>query len=648
MAEDRSFDYIISSKPPSSGEPTEIKGEGVKPVRIKVIDKTNSKGQERRKVIGRIFEENKPSTDKQITITSWDEKEVTYQIQGESESHSIPLEGKGTAPKVEVHLAPTVSETESTSEHIAARLFAFGASYEKLFSENILANLLGPLWLCVILPVWAIYDSWNKLEEEARTPLLESIAPSGPEGFLEVLNDTIKVLQNELEGKDTTPLHQLQEGIKNGENLLKGVDDLKARENFLSNIREKIDKSSKEKPVLLPAGYYTDRGYQTALLSIYYNKETNEYMVQKFSLACEDPQHSGKIVPMLEYTLTPKNLDAFLPLLIALQEKPKLMAVSPEERKQLEALGEKSQRARSTEAISDPLSSLLGTGKISKETPTMKPSDDPLKLLFAYLKTTDQVTDKAQFMSHVLESAASHFLKYCDRLTPDRKEHSLRILDKRLQKLENNLSKDPTLAKMIVGPFREKIDSEVKVSKLAKLEQREAARKAALTEPMPNVPIQLSIKTTKAVAASTSDIEMQQEKDVPGIYSHSKAMQRLDAIFTKAPSKEEAEEVISNLRELHNAVDGLMKVKDFQKARTAATLMLSCLPSMDIPKLWENFTPEQMNEISGLLEKTTGNLFEAKFRLGDGVLWPDELIHVWNSKAVMLSLVRERDRKSVV
>ncbi len=642
MAEDRSFDYIISSKPPSSGEPTEIKGEGVKPVRIKVIDKTNSKGQERRKVIGRIFEENKPSTDKQITITSWDEKEVTYQIQGESESHSIPLEGKGTAPKVEVHLAPTVSETESTSEHIAARLFAFGASYEKLFSENILANLLGPLWLCVILPVWAIYDSWNKLEEEARTPLLESIAPSGPEGFLEVLNDTIKVLQNELEGKDTTPLHQLQEGIKNGENLLKGVDDLKARENFLSNIREKIDKSSKEKPVLLPAGYYTDRGYQTALLSIYYNKETNEYMVQKFSLACEDPQHSGKIVPMLEYTLTPKNLDAFLPLLIALQEKPKLMAVSPEERKQLEALGEKSQRARSTEAISDPLSSLLGTGKISKETPTMKPSDDPLKLLFAYLKTTDQVTDKAQFMSHVLESAASHFLKYCDRLTPDRKEHSLRILDKRLQKLENNLSKDPTLAKMIVGPFREKIDSEVKVSKLAKLEQREAARKAALTEPMPNVPIQLSIKTTKAVAASTSDIEMQQEKDVPGIYSHSKAMQRLDAIFTKAPSKEEAEEVISNLRELHNAVDGLMKVKDFQKARTAATLMLSCLPSMDIPKLWENFTPEQMNEISGLLEKTTGNLFEAKFRLGDGVLWPDELIHVWNSKAVMLSLVRER------
>ncbi len=660
MPQDKSFDYVIKV-PAAPSEQGPMEGAAPKLQRIKVIDKTALKGQKRRKVIEQIFQANKdqvPAPDK-ITITRWDSQsnQARYRI-GSGQTKIIKIDSSKEGPKVEVHLAIKKEEGETTGELVGAGFSAFLSSYDKLFRAHLAGNLGTFLWWLIILPVWAIYEATNVVKEEARKPLLKEISPSGPEGFFEALETTTNILQDELEGQNPAVITRLQDGIANGKRLLEAVDNPSVRDDLLKQTLHNIEGSSKDAPVLLPVGYYSENGYHTALLSIY--KTEDGYVIQKFSLACEDPAHPGKLVPMLEYVLadekdssaSDKFSSVFLKL-IALQKAPQLIAATPEQKKQLGALKTVSEKAGPIDAVADPLSSILGTANQPESARRMKPSDDPWKLMFTWINASDPnlIEDKTQFMTLVTERSASHIFKYMDRLTPDQREIALNLLDKRIEKLEGALRKtDPDLAKAIVAPLKSQVHEAATTSLQETLNRRDLAKRQALLEPLPVVPMWLMFRSPVAASQGTELAATEEKKGVSGISSQSEELERLDTIFglssttevAKAPSQEQAVQVIKDLTALHQKVEDLLEAQDYRKARIAAALTLSCLPNLDTPELWKEFTFEQMDELSLLVEKTSGQLLEAKLRLGDGFLWPEEFIHVWNAKAVLVSLARAR------
>lgn len=626
MSTDKSFDYIIK---PSGAE---------SPVKIHVVDKTKVKGKKRREIIQKIFQAKQKELKGQetITITGLNEKDVSFKI-GKGKKETIEIK-EGPVEKIEVHLAVKEAPTQS-------RIAAFKASYQKLFFEYWAGNFVFGIWQVLVLPIWAIYDSVRTLEEETQKHFFEEISPSGPEGFIEALETTHNLLQDEIE--DSKVLPWFKHGIDLGKQFAFVSKNPAVRKNFFSQLAGEIQKASTDNPVILPAGYYSQRGYNPALFSFY--KDNDKIVVQKFSLACEDPAHTGKLVPLQEYRLSQDQFSTFFEQLSALQAPPQPIALSEKEQKKRAALPGAIEGQKIETAFIDPLEAILGTPTYQGE--PVKPSDDPWKLIFIYLKSSDEFKeDKLTFMTRIVDHATSTVLKYFDRLTIDQQDLYLKVLDKRLGALEEKLrKKDPKLADSILPPIKAKIHRFAKQKDVERLKRRELAKSQALTQPLPSSPLRLNWK--KGIEKPKAGMEkISEEKEIPGIASDAKSIKQLPDIFQqgrpvseiKPLSQENADEVIKLYTSLHKKTEDLLNAKDYQQARVAATVILSSLPSIDTPNLWKNLSLEQMDKLSRLIEQTTGQLYEAKLRLGDSHLWPDELVHVFNGKAILVSLIRER------
>ncbi|HEY5259289.1 MAG TPA: hypothetical protein VIJ46_01485, partial [Rhabdochlamydiaceae bacterium] len=626
MPNDKSYNYII--KPPAPPAPV---GEvaPVQPQRITVVDKTKIKGSDRIKVIQKLFKDHAPGN---ITITEWDEaghKATILLADGQSiQVTTVAVEGQ----------APQVVLAFKEQQTPQSRGAAFTASCGKLFSKykedkigtlEFLAKLL-------ILPIWGLYHmvtSFQKKEAQLEN-LLGSFSAHSPENFLEVLSTGVKFIQKASSSPDQERvLTPMRDGIVLGKKMLSAAKNPALRSAFMDGplgLNTKIGNLQDGESVLIPAGYYTKGDYHPVLL--YVVKRGEQLVVQKYSLATPDPSHTGRIPAFEEFELKTDNVATFTRSLITLLEEPKGSSTPAERLKAVDLDTQKYSAAVKVNA--DPIGGVLTAlgKKIGAEGKAVTPSEDPWKLIFAYATSKDPalLPEKTVFMTQVLENMVSETLKYAERLPLDKKEAYYKVLDVRIKKLEKHLLKvNPELADKIIGPLKAQIHRVVAESQAKMLLEGEISTIVALSEPGKSAPIHLSIPTKIAQGRTEQDRAAQLEKaGSVGIVANRADLQKLERVFAPqaaAPTQAQAAEALAALGALHTKIDQLIEAKDYIKARSAATLALTALPSIDNPDVFAHFTADQMDEMSQRIEQITGQLFEAKLRLSDDHPSPEEL-----------------------
>ncbi len=636
MPNDKSYNYII--KPPAPPAPV---GEvaPVQPQRITVIDKTKIKGSDRIKVIQKLFENHAPGD---ITITEWDDAghKATVLLADGNTAEVTTLNVGGQAPKVVLAFKEQAPQSRGA---------AFTSSCGKLFSKykedkigtlEFLAKLL-------ILPIWGLYHmvtSFQRKEAQLEN-LLGSFSSHNPENFLEVLATGVKFIEKTSSSPNQEQvLRPMGEGIDLGRRLLKAVKNPALRSTFLDGpqgLNPKIRSLQDGESVLIPAGYYTKGDYHPVLL--YVVNRGGQLVVQKYSLATPDPSHTGRIPAFEEFELKADNVATFTRSLLTLLEEPK-GAATPEER--LKAAGLDTQKhSAAVKVNADPMGGILAAlgkqiGAIGK---AVTPSDDPWKLIFAYATSKDPalLPEKTVFMTHVLENMVSETLKYAERLPLDKKEAYYKVLDVRIKKLEKQLLKhNPELADKIIGPLKAQIHRVAAESQAKMLKEGETSTIVALSEPGKSAPVHLSIPTKIAQSRTEQDRAAQLEKTGSvGVVANRADLQKLESLFAPQaakPTQAQAAEALAALGAVQTKIDQLIVAKDYIKARSAATLALAALPSIDNPDVFAHFTADQMDEMSQRIEQITGQLFEAKLRLSDDHPSSEELVHLLNGKALMV------------
>lgn len=643
MSNDKLYNYII--KPPPPVAPV---GEVV-PVaqRITVIDKTKIKGSDRIKVIQKLFRDHALGD---ITITQWndDNHEATILLGGQSfEVTTVDVEGQGP----QVILAFKEQGPQS-------RGAAFTESCGKLFS-NYKEDKIGTLEFLaklLILPIWALYHMVTSFQgKEAQLEnLLGNFSAHSPENFLKILESGVEFIkQTSPSANQDAVLLPMGAGIALGKNLLSAVKNPRLRNTFLEGaggLNTKIGNLQDGQSVLIPTGYYTKGQYHPVLL--YVVKRGGQLVVQKYSLATPDSSHTGRIPAFEEFELETDNIAAFTQSLITLLEEPKGTASSVE---RLKAAGLDTQRyTPDIKVNADPIGGVLtALGKrLAPVGKAVTPSEDPWKLIFSYATTVDPalLPEKTVFMTHVLENMVSETLKYAERLPLDKKEAYYKVLDVRIKKLEKHLLKhNPELADKIIGPLKAQIHRVVAESQAKMLRQGETSTIMALLEPGKSAPVHLSIPTKIAQTRTEQDQAALLEKSGSvGIVANRADLQKLESVFAPqaaTPTQAQAGEALAALGALYAKIDQLIEAKDYIKARSAATLALATLPSIDNPAIFSNFTADQMDEMSQRIEQITGQLFESKLRLSDDHPSPEELVHLLNGRALMVSMVRTRIQK---
>lgn len=643
MSNEKLYNYIIKPPPPqdqAGAAPARLQ-------RITVIDKSKIKNSDRIKVIQKIFKGGVGQAPHTITITSWDKTNHRGTIiLDDGEPVSIDVKTMGdAAKKTQVALAFKKQAPQSGG---AAFIHACGKLFSK-YRENEF-NTLQFLARLLILPLWGLYQMLTTMKKkEARLQtLLGSVGAPTPENFLETLSLGIAYIEKvSPSGDQEKVLQPLREGVDLGKELLTVVENPALRGKFTREFEGRIKNLQPNHSLLIPAGYYVKDEYHPVLLSV--RREGDQFIVQKYAVWTPDASHTGRISAFEEFNVSKSNISKLTDCVLTLLEKPKAAGISEE---RLKAAGLDTEKYRATlKAHADPVRAVLatlGTARAEKGR-AVTPSDDPWKLIFAYVTSADPelLLDKTVFMTQILGNTVSEMLKLAERLPVAQREAYYQALDVRIKHLEAHLLKlDPELADALIAPLKAEVHQSAAQSRAKMLVQGETRTIRALTDPGKSAPLHLSIPSKIAQNLSARDLAAQQEKaGGVGIVANRADLHTLERLFKPEAAvltRAQAVEALGALQALHTKIDQLIEAQDYVKARAAATLALSTLPHIDNRGAFHHFTMAQMDEMSQRIEQLTGQLFEAKLRLSDDHPTPEELVHILNGKALLVSMLRTR------
>src|SRR3990170_4080217 len=310
-----SFNYLICFKP--AEEQPSIKKT------ITVVDQSSIPASTRRKLIAKIIkvEEATGKDLSKITITAWNEHDRTldYQIKDEAKTLSNITFGTETA---NIQVIPSLSKDERVT---------YGEIWTKGFSGWRALLGLGFIYLIVhsIWAGWRVYHLSSEEEQELNR-LLDGKLASQPEGFLEVLRATARILEEEGVAGGGDFSEQLEKAVDHGTQFLECAQGKGKISDFLDKLL--MPELKADQDCLLPAGYYIGTDYQPALLAI--RKTADKITVKKYSLDALSG-HTGKLAPLQEFEITgddhEEKFKNFIKYLASIQQPQRPSAISEED-----------------------------------------------------------------------------------------------------------------------------------------------------------------------------------------------------------------------------------------------------------------------------------------------------------------------------
>ncbi len=538
----------------------------------------------------------------------------------------------------------------------APKPLTFGSKYKELIVDAGWWNVF-----LVVFQIGLVFYCYFEIQgekKEAQNYLDHFLGASvaTPEAFFDLLETT-----NNIIGKNP----EITQAIKRGKVLREaGLEAERDREDIASALAEDFATPGEK---YLPTGYYKGSKFIPVMLGI--SRHRDKYVVKEYSVSPQDVDF--KKAAHKEYHLGFDALPTFLRGLSFLSHKGKdnqqrtestknkvklacsstsigqnivgaildLASAPPEEQGKKEKL--------SGAIIETLIFANQGEAIARADTPTIKPSSDPLSIILnCPIFNTD---DKPVFLMHMMNHMLNCVLRNEDILDGKKKELYLDALAKKLATLEKKIEKayGKKAAAATTALFKKKLEGKAVKATRKVVKDKEAARKGAFDKWVKsgNVPMEWKVVETGASVKNSSPPTVKIHQ-VPGFND-------LRVHFN-----------LGSLKLLCAEANTRLDKKEYLNAWKIASHTLHALPSIEtirswkdlvgVQKVeaWKSLSPEAKNraidaelkEISTQLGKVSHYLMESKLKLAQTRMQTNEVLDSMNCTALMITVMRERIR----
>lgn len=574
-----------------------------------------------------------------ITITKWDNDKATYYINGITyDKKEIQFDTTGT---FNIDIRPM--KVPSLRSY---------PSWQEVLRKQQSQKLLGFVWNLMIAPFLAWRD-WRKLEGEwtAQTKkdmssLRHIYSENSPKRLIAALDESISMqVAHSEEEHMGEPEKKLYTMTKFARETGQQVLNLQAKQESLTTLAQETAASiKKNEATIVPTGYYRDGKFYPMLLSFY--RKGGQLYCEKFTT---DPQarentHSHR----LSYKMNEDQLSDLLEIVWGFQ-KP---SAPIESSKPIEAL-----RTFTGSRLAPPLKSSQPQQDVAElidsqfithgallergdSKPFLPSKNDPWSLISNWMRTECPETPLGDKLS-LLFTVMNHHLDVIQDNFSELSTQELRILlpkiEKRMHKFMRTVNKQfgqeiayeqLTIIHPLFKNFNNKFSQLAKrlgISREVKEGVNTLMANMDLKEPVSEkISLKLETKTSAKPIGATATYEP--------VLSQNKEL--LDSFTTLEKSK---------FDELTKEVGRLV---DVGKYREAVTLGYATLRKLPVPSAtknhWDHLSAQECDAWSEKITELTQCIWESQLKLGENHIWPDQQVELFNSRAILVKLARQK------